>query len=257
MIRSPAQPTPSRAAIRQGRSALEIVSTGSTPRRLVVTDDGAQVGSLGNPALDVAAATRASDLIDARTIGVVTVSMPDGDVDLFVHTHAPPPSIIVMGATDVASALVRLAGPLGFHTTVVDGRDRFANRERFPTADALRVGMPSELIAELHLNAGDGARPRRARLQVRSPGPRSRPPKPSRLHWCAGQPSSRRHYPGRARTAWVRAARRSLAFAFPWVWTLGRERPARSRSASWPSWSRCGVTRVPLGPADAGCASRS
>ena len=139
------------AALRDGRSALEVVSTGSTPHRLVVGDDGTCIGSLGNEALDAAIAGRATDLIDARTIGVITVSVPDGDVELFVHTHAPPPSIIVMGATDVASALVRLAGPLGFHTTVVDGRDRFANRERFPTADALQVGMPSELIAQLHL----------------------------------------------------------------------------------------------------------
>jgi len=46
---------------------------------------------------------------------------------------------------------VRLAGPLGFHTTVIDGRERFANRERFPTADTLHVGMPSELIAGMHL----------------------------------------------------------------------------------------------------------
>ena len=56
-----------------------------------------------------------------------------------------------MGATDVAVALVQLARPLGFHVTVVDGRDRWANRERFPTADALCVGMPSELISAMPL----------------------------------------------------------------------------------------------------------
>lgn len=139
------------AALRDGRSALEVVSTGSTPHRLVVTDEGMRVGSLGDVAVDAAVAARAMDLIDARTVGLISVSVPDGDIELFVRTHAPPPSIIVVGATDVASALVRLAGPLGFHTTVVDGRDRFANRERFPTADALHVGMPSELVAEMHL----------------------------------------------------------------------------------------------------------
>ena len=138
-------------AIRNGRSALEVVSTGTTPRRLVVIDDGTQVGTLGSAALDGAVSDLATDLIDARTVGVIALPTPGGDVDVFVHTHAPPPAVIVMGATDVASALVRLAGPLGFHTTVVDGRERFANRERFPTADALHVGMPSELIADMHL----------------------------------------------------------------------------------------------------------
>jgi len=138
-------------AVRDGRSVLEAVSVGATPRRFVITDDGGRVGSLGSPALDEAVAGRACDLIDARTVGLITVSIPDGEAELFVHVHAPPPAIIVMGATDVASALVRLAGPLGFHTTVIDGRERFANRERFPTADALHVGMPSELIAGMHL----------------------------------------------------------------------------------------------------------
>jgi membrane-associated protease RseP (regulator of RpoE activity) len=96
------------AALRDGRSALEVVSTGSTPHRLVVTEEGMRVGSLGDVALDAAVAAGATDLIDARTIGVITVSVPDGDVELFVRTHASPPSIIVMGATDVAG--VRLTG---------------------------------------------------------------------------------------------------------------------------------------------------
>lgn len=138
-------------AVRDGRSVLEAVSVGSTPRRLVITDDGGRVGSLGSLALDEAVGDQARDLIDARTVGLITVSSPDGESELFIHVHAPPPAITVIGATDVASALVRLAGPLGFHTTVIDGRERFANRERFPTADALHVGMPSELIAGMHL----------------------------------------------------------------------------------------------------------
>ena len=138
-------------AIHNGRSALEVVATGPTPRRLVMLDDGTRVGSLGSAALDRAVSELATDLIDARTIGMVALPTPDGDVDVFVHAHAPPPAVIVMGATDVAAVLVRLAGPLGFHTTVIDGRERFANRERFPTADALHVGMPSGLIAGMDL----------------------------------------------------------------------------------------------------------
>jgi xanthine dehydrogenase accessory factor len=138
-------------AVRAGRSALEAVSMGAEPHRLVVMDDGARFGSLGEPALDAAVAERASSLIDARAVGVISVPTAQGNTQLFVHVHAPPPSVVIVGATDVASTLVRLAGPLGFHTTVIDGRGRFANRERFPTADALHVGMPSELVAGMDL----------------------------------------------------------------------------------------------------------
>jgi xanthine dehydrogenase accessory factor len=38
---------------------------------------------------------------------------------------------------------------LGLRTTVVDGRPRFASRERFPEADDVLVGMPSEIAASL------------------------------------------------------------------------------------------------------------
>jgi len=49
--------------------------------------------------------------------------------------------------------LVSLARTLGFHMTVVDPRPELATRERFPDADELRVGDPSDILAELPLVA--------------------------------------------------------------------------------------------------------
>jgi xanthine dehydrogenase accessory factor len=49
--------------------------------------------------------------------------------------------------------LVELARPLGFHTAVVDSRPRFATRERFPAADILLVGIPSEIVKGLPLSS--------------------------------------------------------------------------------------------------------
>jgi xanthine dehydrogenase accessory factor len=138
-------------AIRGGRSVVEFALTEDQPRRLVIVDDGTHFGSLGSAALDNDLAARAQSLIDSRAVGIITARDARGDVEVFARVFAPPASIIVLGATDVAVALVQLARPLGFHTTVVDGRDRWANRERFPTADALCVGMPSEIIAAMPL----------------------------------------------------------------------------------------------------------
>jgi xanthine/CO dehydrogenase XdhC/CoxF family maturation factor len=41
--------------------------------------------------------------------------------------------------------LVSLAHDLGLKTIVVDGRPRFATRERFPDVDELLIGIPSEI----------------------------------------------------------------------------------------------------------------
>jgi xanthine dehydrogenase accessory factor len=141
-----------RDAMRAGRSAIEVASLGDRPHRLVVLDDGTRAGSIGSDVLDNAVAACANGLIDARAAGVTSIPLATGTADVFVRVHAPLPSIIIVGATDVAVALVQLAGPLGFDTTVIDGRDRWASRERFPTATAVLVGMPSELIADLPLS---------------------------------------------------------------------------------------------------------
>jgi xanthine dehydrogenase accessory factor len=138
-------------ALRQGAPVIEAVSLGTHPLRLVVLADGTRVGTLGSAALDAEVAARASGLIDARATGVMEVAGEAGSVEVFVQVYAPLPDLIVIGATDVAAALVQLARPLGFNTTVIDGRDRWANRERFPTADSLLIGMPSELLAEIPL----------------------------------------------------------------------------------------------------------
>jgi xanthine dehydrogenase accessory factor len=138
-------------ALQRGCAAIEAVSLGVAPSRLVVTADGTTVGTLGSTALDMALAARASELIDDRATGVIAIAGEHGPTELFVQVHAPLPALVVVGATDVATLLVQLAKPLGFNTTVVDGRDRWATRDRFPAADALLLGMPSEVVGTLPL----------------------------------------------------------------------------------------------------------
>ena len=48
--------------------------------------------------------------------------------------------------------LTRLARELDMRTIVVDGRERYATADRFPDADEIRVGMPSEIVASIPRN---------------------------------------------------------------------------------------------------------
>ena len=59
----------------------------------------------------------------------------------------------MVGASHVAMPLVTLARALAFRTIVIDGRPRFATRERFPDVDDLRIGIPSELVRDIPLIA--------------------------------------------------------------------------------------------------------
>jgi xanthine dehydrogenase accessory factor len=140
-----------RAEVDKGRVAVLVAPLSGAPRRLVVTGDGVARGTLGDSALDEASAREAAVLLADGDSGVREVEAEGARHRLYFERHAPPLTLVVFGATHVAMPLVSLGGVLGLRTVVVDGRDRFATRERFPDADEIVVGMPSEIAGRLPL----------------------------------------------------------------------------------------------------------
>jgi xanthine dehydrogenase accessory factor len=69
--------------------------------------------------------------------------------DIYIEVLRPPSTLIIFGASAVAIPLVTFAKTLGFRTIVIDGRARFASRERFPDADDIRVGIVSEIAGQM------------------------------------------------------------------------------------------------------------
>ncbi|WP_030275015.1 XdhC family protein [Streptomyces sp. NRRL B-24484] len=118
---------------------------------LLVRPGGAYEGTLGaGGALDAAAAVEAAALLAAGRTRTVEVAADCTDrsrpVRLLVESSTPPPRMIVFGAIDFASALVRIGGFLGHHVTVCDARPVFATRERFPEADEVVVDRPDRYL---------------------------------------------------------------------------------------------------------------
>ncbi|MET9551728.1 XdhC/CoxI family protein [Streptomyces sp. NPDC006645] len=121
-------------------------------RALLVRPGGAYDGTLGgHPELDRAAAGEARALLDAGRTGTVTIGA-DGSrcgqpLTLLVESSVPAPRMIVFGAIDFASALVKVGKFLGYHVTVCDARPVFATRVRFPDADDIVVDWPHRYLA--------------------------------------------------------------------------------------------------------------
>lgn len=133
--------------VARGRAAV-IASVFDGGGRLVVHEDGGTLLSLGNRALDDAVRVHALELMRAGDGSrSVMVSANDSSTNIFLEVHVPPLTMLIVGATHLAMPLARLAREVGLRTVVVDSRDRFANAERFPTADEVLVGIPSELVA--------------------------------------------------------------------------------------------------------------
>src|SRR5437667_4287006 len=115
--------------------------------KLLVLDDGTTEGTLGDAFLDERFAAEARDVMARGGSKALFLEAVRG----FVEVIAPPALLLVVGAGHVAMPLTALARTLGYRTVVVDGRPRFATKERFPDVDELRVGIPSEMIREYAL----------------------------------------------------------------------------------------------------------
>ncbi|MFF8599888.1 XdhC family protein [Streptomyces sp. NPDC015232] len=118
---------------------------------LLVRPDGAYEGVLGgHPELDRTAASEARALLDAGRTGTLEIGA-DGSrcgqpITLLVESSVPAPRMIVFGAIDFASALVRVGKFLGYHVTVCDARPVFATKLRFPEADEIVVEWPHRFL---------------------------------------------------------------------------------------------------------------
>lgn len=129
-----------------------IVSGEGLGRKMVSSVDGKIAGSLGSESLE-------NELMSAipesnrATHKPLTVTMSDDRI-IFVDFLVPPPRLMIVGASHIAIPLVELANTLGYQTIVIDARSAFATRERFPHADELIVGWPSEVLEKLRI---DGA----------------------------------------------------------------------------------------------------
>jgi len=133
-------------AVRAGRRALVVGALDGAGGRLVLDADGGRHGSLGDGDRDA----RVAALAQARAAGApCVVADPSDGASYFVEAFAPPVTVAIFGAGEVAVVLTRIARDLGLHTVVVDARERYATRERFPDAGDVRVGDPGAIAAQL------------------------------------------------------------------------------------------------------------
>jgi xanthine dehydrogenase accessory factor len=145
-------------ALERGEPAalVTIVSTlGSTPQRvgakMLVFADGRMVGTIGGGCYENDAFWKAREAIKTRRPQLVHYELSDdfaqesglicgGQMDVYIEPIEPAAELYVVGAGHVGFHLARLAHDVGFRVHVIDDREKFANRERFP--------MAAEIVAD-------------------------------------------------------------------------------------------------------------
>ncbi|HXX63954.1 MAG TPA: XdhC/CoxI family protein [Bacteroidota bacterium] len=101
--------------------------------------------------------SRSVSVLESRTSEQARIETEEGAAEALIEYIPAPTRLLVFGAGPDAIPVVRLAKELGWHVSVIDGRDAFLNPEAFPSADALvsvhpddtadRIDIPPEAVA--------------------------------------------------------------------------------------------------------------
>jgi xanthine dehydrogenase accessory factor len=140
---------------RRGAVATIVNVRGSIPSfetaKMLVRDDGSIVGTIGGGCVEAEVWQAAREIMESEKPRTLTFNLNQnpkydtglvcgGTLDIFIEPVLPPASLYIFGAGHVALSLYRAAKSAGFDVSVVDDRENYANRERFPEA--------KEVIAE-------------------------------------------------------------------------------------------------------------
>jgi len=134
---------------RRGALATIVNVRGSIPSfasaKMLVRDDGTIVGTIGGGCVEAEVWQAAREVIaseQARTLKFDLNNNPTydtglvcgGTLEIFIEPVLPPGVLYIFGAGHVAVNLYKVARVAGFDVVVVDDREQYANRERFPEA---------------------------------------------------------------------------------------------------------------------------
>lgn len=140
-----------------------VAANGSTPQRvgakMLVYADGRVVGTIGGGCYENEAMWKARETLKTRKAVTVKYELADefaaesglicgGQMDVFIEPIEPSPAVYIFGAGHVGQFVGRVAHDAGFRVHVIDDREKFANRERFPDAAEIVVDdIPTWLAA--------------------------------------------------------------------------------------------------------------
>jgi xanthine dehydrogenase accessory factor len=124
---------------------------------MLVFADGRTIGTIGGGCYENDAFWKAREAIASGRSALLHYELNDdfaqenglvcgGQMDVYIDPLTPSPRLYVVGAGHVGWHLARSAAEAGFRIHVVDDREKFANRERFPDAeDVVSAPIPEWL----------------------------------------------------------------------------------------------------------------
>jgi xanthine dehydrogenase accessory factor len=151
------------------RAALATIvhTNGSIPSyessRMLVREDGSIAGTIGGGCVEAEVWAAAKEVMQNESPRKMVFNLNNeakydnglicgGTLEVFVEPILPQPIIYLFGGGHVSMAVAKAASAAGFGVGVVDDREAFANKERFPMAHEIYTSY-EEAFEKLHPNS--------------------------------------------------------------------------------------------------------
>src|SRR3954469_12702978 len=131
--------------------------------KLLVREDGSMIGTIGGGCVEAEVWNAAREVMETEKSKHMSFNLGQdaaydnglicgGQLDVFVEPVMPVPRAYIFGAGHISKSLSKVATIAGFATVVIDNRDTFANRDRFPEAQEVFAGEYEEVFPKLPIN---------------------------------------------------------------------------------------------------------
>lgn len=134
----------------------------NTGAKLLIDQAGNATGSLGDKELNSLVVVQAAQFFNVReetrlvAVKDFATDFPSaGEIFLLFERLQPSPRLVVCGAGHVGTALAKLGALLGYHTTLIDDRPEFLDRDRFAN-ETIELLVSSDWTSAVSEAIGNG-----------------------------------------------------------------------------------------------------
>ena len=132
--------------------------------KLLVREDGSMIGTVGGGCVEAEVWNAAREVIESEKPKHLNFSLGQdaaydnglicgGQLNIFVEPVIPRPRALIFGAGHISKSISKIATSAGFATCIVDNRESFANRDRFPEAEEIFAEEYEEVFPKLLVNS--------------------------------------------------------------------------------------------------------
>ena len=130
--------------------------------KMVVREDGSMLGTIGGGCVEAEVWNAAREVIATERPKQMKFSLGQdaaydnglicgGQLEVFVEPVVPNPKAFIFGAGHISKSLSKVANLAGFASVIVDNRETYASRERFPEAEEVYAEEYSDVFPKLDI----------------------------------------------------------------------------------------------------------